>query len=176
MASYSALTWQVLRTIRTSFKTDATHAAAYGQVLFSARRRTPTLPSRSHSVSLSRGTCLDWTRRTNNVATTVARPHASGLLPVGIRKRRCLRPRPPVTIYLLRARITDATGQVDADTLRWKCYERAYLWYICRVTRGSHIEHLWLKLDNILLSSDTIGCDTFCFGVIIIYFWVSDLS
>jgi hypothetical protein len=46
----------------------------------------PTLPSRSHSVSLSCGTCLDWTRRNNNVATTVARPHASGLLPVEIRK------------------------------------------------------------------------------------------
>jgi hypothetical protein len=34
--------------------------------------------------------------------------------------------------------------------LRQIWYEIAYWWDICRVTRGSHIEQLWLKLDTIL--------------------------
>jgi hypothetical protein len=55
---------------------------------FSARRLNPTLPSRSHIIYLSRATCMDWM----NVATTVIRPYASGLLHVGIDERRFVRP------------------------------------------------------------------------------------
>jgi hypothetical protein len=136
---------------KNAWKSDATRAAGYGQGLyFSARRCTPTLPSRSHRLSLSHGSCLDWTRGTSNVATTVARTHTSVLLPVGIREGCCLRFPLPTALHQLRARITDAIAQVDADMLRRTWEETAYRWDIYRVTRGSHIEHLWLKLDNIL--------------------------
>jgi hypothetical protein len=58
-------------------------------------------------------------RLINNVATTVARPYASGFLPVGIRGRHCLRPPPtfPIMLHQLRAEITDATAHVNADML-----------------------------------------------------------
>jgi hypothetical protein len=82
-------------------------------------------------------------QRTNSVATTVARPYTSGLLLVGICERRCLRPPPlPTTLPYLRARITGTITQVDAE-MGWNSGR----WDICLVTRGSHVEDLWLKLD-----------------------------
>jgi hypothetical protein len=54
-------------------------------------------------------------RRANNVATTVARPHASRLLHVWIRERRCLRTPFQKSLHQLRARITDAIAQVGVD-------------------------------------------------------------
>jgi hypothetical protein len=89
---FLSLLWQELRIWTCLKSSDATTAAGYGQGLYSSTRRlTPTLPSPGHRVSLSRDTCLDWTRSTNNVVTTFTRLRASGLLPVGIREIRCLR-------------------------------------------------------------------------------------
>lgn len=63
-------------------KSDTTTAAGYGQGLyFSARERTPTILSWSHWISHA---VPVWTGR--------GRPYASGLLPLAICERRCLRP------------------------------------------------------------------------------------
>jgi hypothetical protein len=77
-------------------------------------------------MSLTRWHYLDFTRRTNNVATTVARSHASGHLPVGIRERRCLRSPVPTTINYLCAWITDEVTKVDGDVIRRMLDEIAY--------------------------------------------------
>ena len=42
----------------------------------------------------------------------------------------------------LKQRITTAVASVDEDTLRSVCTELDYRVDICRVTKGSHIEHL----------------------------------
>jgi hypothetical protein len=60
------------------------------------------------------------------MATTVARLHASGLLPMGIRERRYVRSPFPATLHQLRARIADAVAQVDVNVLRWIWDEIAY--------------------------------------------------
>jgi hypothetical protein len=85
-------------------------------LIFQQDDTPPTLPSQSHRISFSCGICLDWMRLTNNMATTVTSPCASGLLPVWIRERR-LRYLLPRTLHELRARITDALAQVDTDML-----------------------------------------------------------
>jgi hypothetical protein len=63
------------------------------------------------------------------VVTTVARPHASGLLPVGIRERDCLRSLLPKTLHQLCSRITDVIAQVDADIqgVHFKTQEKVFI-------------------------------------------------
>jgi len=51
---------------------------------------------------------------------------------------------PPVSVSLneLKQRITTAVASVDEDKLRSDWTELDYRIDICRVTKGSHIEHL----------------------------------
>jgi hypothetical protein len=65
----------------------------------------------------------------------------------------------PLPTTLISTSVTDANAQVDADMLRQIWHEIAYRWDICRVTRGSHIEHLRPTLY--LVSLDTTGCSIF---------------
>ena len=48
----------------------------------------------------------------------------------------------PVSLNKLKQRITTAVASVDEDTLRSVWTELDYRIDICRVTKGSHIEHL----------------------------------
>ena len=48
----------------------------------------------------------------------------------------------PVSLNELRQRITTAVASVDEDMLRSVWTELDYRVDICRVTKGSHIEHL----------------------------------
>jgi len=47
-------------------------------------------------------------------------------------------------------RITEAVVTIDADMMHGIWDEIVYRWDSCRVTRGNHIEHLWIKLKHIL--------------------------
>jgi len=60
----------------------------------------------------------------------------------GYIKYRVFVPPIPVSLNELRQRITTAVASVDKDMLRSVWTELDYRIYICRVTKGSHIEHL----------------------------------
>ena len=51
----------------------------------------------------------------------------------------------PVSLNELKQRITTDVASVDEDMLRSLWTEIDYHIDICRVTKGSHIEHLYLK-------------------------------
>ena len=59
-----------------------------------------------------------------------------------ISKKRVFVPTLPVSLNELKQRITAAVANVDEDMLRSVCTELDYRIDICRVTKGSHIEHL----------------------------------
>ena len=48
----------------------------------------------------------------------------------------------PASLNELKQRITTAVASVDEDMLRSVCTELDYRIDICRVTKGSHTEHL----------------------------------
>ena len=48
----------------------------------------------------------------------------------------------PVSLHKLKQRITTAVASVDEDMLRSVWTELDYRIDICRLTKGSHIEHL----------------------------------
>ena len=60
----------------------------------------------------------------------------------GYIKDRVFVPLLPVSLNELKQRITTALASVDEDMLRSVWTELDYLIDMCRVTRGSHIEHL----------------------------------
>jgi len=60
-------------------------------------------------------------------------------------EKRVFVPPLPVSLYELKQRITAAVASVDEDMLRCVWTELDYRIDICRVTKGSHIEHLYLK-------------------------------
>jgi len=57
-------------------------------------------------------------------------------------KDRVFVPPLPVSLSELKQRITTAVASVDEDMLRSVWTELDYRTDICRVTKGSHIEHL----------------------------------
>jgi len=65
-------------------------------------------------------------------------------LPSSVEKRVFVPPL-PVSLNGLKQRITTAVASVDEDTLRSVWTKLDYRIDICRVTKGSHIEHLSLK-------------------------------
>ena len=60
----------------------------------------------------------------------------------GYIKYRVFFPPLPVNLNELKQRITTAVASVDEDTRRYVWTELDYRIDICRVTKGSHIEHL----------------------------------
>jgi len=60
----------------------------------------------------------------------------------GYIKDRIFVPPLPISLNELKQRITTAVARVDKDMLRSVWTELDYLIDICRVTKGSHIEHL----------------------------------
>jgi hypothetical protein len=61
---------------------------------------------------------------------------------VRVDQRRSFRAPLPVSLNELKQGITTSVASVDEDMLRSVCTELDYLIDICRVTKGSHIEHL----------------------------------
>ena len=57
-------------------------------------------------------------------------------------KDRVFVPPLPVSLNELKQRITTAAASVDKDILRSVCTELDYHIDICRVTKGSYLEHL----------------------------------
>jgi hypothetical protein len=66
----------------------------------------------------------------------------------GYVKNKVFVPPLPASLEELRARITEMIATIDADMIHRIWDEIAYRWDICRVTRGNHIEHLWISADK----------------------------
>jgi hypothetical protein len=88
---------------------------APGALFFSKTAHPHTYIAKSPH--LLRGSCLDWTKRTSNVVTMVARPHASILLPVGKCEKTLSASPLPTTLHQVRERITYVITQINANLL-----------------------------------------------------------
>jgi hypothetical protein len=62
----------------------------------------------------------------------------------------------------LKAQIIAAVKNIDAPMLTRVRQEHEYRIDVCRVTRGAHIEHLWLSKKNLVQFS--CGCEQFPYG------------
>jgi hypothetical protein len=126
---------------------------------------------REVTASLSRGTCLDWTRRTNNVATMVTRYYSSGLPPMRIREIRVCWQRSLFQQFC----ISYVHGShMQLHKLMQMCLGR---YGMKQLTGGtfpsdtrSHNEHLWLKFYNNLYQwIPLVVASLFCFFLFFSY-------
>jgi hypothetical protein len=76
----------------------------------------------------------------------------------GYVKDRVFVPPLPHDLADLKARIIAAVKNIDAPMLMRVWQERGYRMDVCRVTRGAHIEHLYLKKK---LFQFSCGCEQF---------------
>jgi hypothetical protein len=76
---------------------------------------------------------------------TVTPPHTTWFSFLGLRQAQEFVPALPQFLRELWDRIRAAVMSVDEDMLRSAWDETAFRWDVCRITRGSHTEHLWTK-------------------------------
>ncbi|GBL92669.1 hypothetical protein AVEN_119070-1 [Araneus ventricosus] len=68
----------------------------------------------------------------------------------------------PTTLQALQERITAAVKDIDGNMLLNVWTELDYLWDVCRVTKGAHIEHLWYVPETCYRGIEDLPYNDFC--------------